>query len=136
MKLTTVKFGFYVCESDRLLEFRRPREWTPYGTHLGSGWEFRQKYTRRRHHFATLAEATDFARPLWRPRFLERALWGLHGDGQRLWQDAVLGDRQSFKVLLDWIDDNLPNCRDDYSDRDEVLKQAERCGLFRPRRKR
>jgi hypothetical protein len=136
MRLRRVSRNLYVCGSDDRLHFRRPRVRTPYGPLFVLGWEFHLAYAKRRHHFATLAEATSYARPLWRPYFLRRALPHLRGDGLRLWQDAVTGDRQSFQVLLDWIDDNLPHCRGDFSDRGEVLQEADRCGLFRPRRRR
>src|SRR5947209_3156222 len=126
MKLRRLKWGVYVCESDDRLHFYRQQTPPPHGPFLGGLWEFHLKHSRRRHFFATLAEATDFARPLWRPRFIASALDRLHGDGPRLWRDAAEGDRQAFLVLLDWIDDNLPSCRGDFADRDRVLKQADR----------
>lgn len=131
MKLRKVKQGYF-CASDSGLEFYRLRGWRLIVPRLIP----RRGLSKYRQYFSTLAEATDYARQLWRPRFLGRALDELHGDGLRLWRDALAGDQQAFLVLLDWIEDNLPSCRADFGDRDRVLKQADRYGLFRPRRRR
>src|SRR5688500_13112531 len=92
MKLTKTRDG-HVCVSDDWLRLHRCR----------GGWELRldghHLYT-----FANLAEAEAYVRPHWRPSFLGAALDRLRGDGLRLWDAAVLGDRQSFSLLLDWIE--------------------------------
>src|SRR4051812_22083253 len=105
MKLTKTDDG-YVCESDPRLQFhdRGGRLQShdrggqhPWHLHLDGRW----------HSSGSLADLEADARPHWRPGFLEPGLDRLHGDGLRLWDEAVLGDRQSFLLLLDWVEEHL-----------------------------
>jgi hypothetical protein len=81
-----------------------------------------------------LAEATNLARRHWEPAFIRPLLGRLHGDGLGLWQDAVRGDEVAYSLLLDWIEDSLPQYRGGwYCDRDYMLEEAKKCRLLRPR---
>jgi hypothetical protein len=121
MKLKKTHHG-YVCASDPRLQFHSRR----------GCWELRLD-GRCFHTFSTLAEAQAFARQHWRPNFFRPVLERLEGDGLRLWDAAVMGDRHSFCLLLDWVEEHLPDCLAGIG-RESLLRQAEECGLFRVRR--